>query len=59
MPTALIVALIVIAVIAGLIFTLRTSARTGMPSKDVLERATQRSREMQAREQTENPDRND
>ena len=59
MPTALIVALIVIAVIAGLIFTLRTSARTGMPSKDVLERATQRSREMQARERAENADRND
>jgi len=59
MPTALIVALIVIAVIAGLIFTLRTSARTGMPSKDVLERANQRSREIQARERAEHRDGSD
>ena len=50
MSTALIIALIVIALIVGLIFTLRSTTRMGMPSKDVLERATRRSRELEARE---------
>jgi Protein of unknown function (DUF2897) len=53
MFTALIVILIVVAIVAGTIATLRTTARQGMPSKDVLERATQRSRAQDARDETE------
>ena len=50
MPTALIVALIVIAVIAGTVFTLRRTAHLGMPPKETLERASKRARELEARE---------
>jgi hypothetical protein len=53
MTTALIVILIVVAVVAGTIVTLRTTARKGMPSKDVLERASQRTREQDARDEAE------
>jgi hypothetical protein len=39
--------------IGGLpILTLRNSAKTGLPPKDVLERATQRARELDAREKS-------
>jgi len=50
MSTALIVALILIAVIAGTIFTLKTTTRMGMPPKEVLDRAARRARELEARE---------
>jgi flagellar basal body-associated protein FliL len=53
MFTALIVILIVVAIVAGTIVTLRTTAKQGMPSKDVLQRVTQRSREQDARDETE------
>jgi hypothetical protein len=53
MYTALIVILTVVAIVAGTIVTLRTTAKQGMPSKDVLERAIQRSREQDARDETE------
>ena len=53
MPTALIIALIVIALVAGTVFTLRSTARTGMPSKDILERAARRARELEARERAD------
>ncbi len=53
MSTALIVALIVIAILAGTVFTLRKTARMGMPSADVLERATRRSKELEAREKAD------
>jgi len=53
MFTALIAILIVVAIVAGTILTLRRTARQGMPSKDVLARATQRSREQDARDETE------
>jgi hypothetical protein len=59
MPTALVIGLIVVAVVAGTAISLRTTARTGMPSKEVLDRAAQRARELEAREKTENPDHND
>lgn len=59
MSTAIIVALIVIAVVAGITVTLRTTAKSGMPSKDVLERATQRSRELEARDKADQADRGD
>jgi Protein of unknown function (DUF2897) len=52
MVTAVIVIIIVLAVIAGTILTLRTTARQGMPPKDVLERANRRSREQDARDET-------
>jgi hypothetical protein len=58
MPTAVVIGLVVLAV-AGTVITLRTTARTGMPSKEVLERAAQRSRELEAREQAEEAERND
>ena len=53
MSTALIAILIVVAIVAGTILTLRRTARQGMPSKDVLDRAAQRSREQDARDETE------
>lgn len=53
MLTALVVILIVVAVVAGTILTLRTTARHGMPSKDVLDRATRRSREQDARDEAD------
>lgn len=59
MPAGVVIGLIVIAVVAGTVVSLRTTARSGMPSKEVLERATQRSRELEAREKAEQPDRND
>ncbi|MDB6102916.1 MAG: hypothetical protein JWO52_2915 [Gammaproteobacteria bacterium] len=59
MPAAVVIGLIVIAVVAGTVVSLRTTARSGMPSKEVLERATQRARELDAREKGEQADRND
>jgi hypothetical protein len=53
MSAAIIIALVVIALIAGTIISLRTTAKTGMPPKDVLERAAKRSRELEAREKAE------
>jgi hypothetical protein len=53
MSTALIVFLIVIAVLAGITVTLKTSANKGMPSADVLHRAAERSRELDAKEKAE------
>ena len=53
MYTALIVALIVMAIIAGTVVTLRRTTQMGMPSKEVLERAARRSRELEAAEKTE------
>jgi hypothetical protein len=47
MLTAIIVTVVVVAFIAGTALSLRKSARTGMPSKDVLERATRRARELE------------
>jgi hypothetical protein len=53
MSTAIVILLIVIALIAGTVVSLRTTAKSGMPSKEVLDRATQRSRELEAREKAE------
>jgi hypothetical protein len=53
MSTALVVILIVVAILAGTIVTLRTTARQGLPSKDVMERAKQRTREQDARDESE------
>jgi hypothetical protein len=49
LKAALIIAL-VLAVLVGGILTLRSSARTGMPNDEVLKRASQRARELDAAE---------
>jgi hypothetical protein len=59
MSTTIVVILVVVALLAGITISLRSSARTGMPSKEVLERAAQRSRELDAREKAEQSDRGD
>ena len=48
-----IVFLIVLAVVAGLLLTLRTSRNAGMPSEDVIKRAQERTR---AEDQTDKDD---
>jgi len=53
MSTAIVIILIVVAILAGTIVTLRTTARQGLPSKDVLDRARQRAREQDARDESE------
>jgi len=47
---AIIIIVVVIGVILGGLLTLRSSGRAGMPDKDVLERASKRSREQAAAE---------
>jgi Protein of unknown function (DUF2897) len=59
MSTAIVILLIVIALVAGTVVSLRTTAKSGMPSKEVLDRATQRSRELEAREKAEQADHRD
>jgi hypothetical protein len=59
MPAAVVIGLIVVAVVAGTVVSLRTTARSGMPSKEVLERAARRSRELEAHEEGEQSDRSD
>jgi uncharacterized membrane protein len=57
MPTTVTVILIVFALLIGITVTLRTTARSGMPSQEVLERARKRSRELEARERAEQDER--
>jgi hypothetical protein len=45
MTKAIIIFIVIIAVLVGGMLTLRTSRRTGMPSEDVLKRATERANE--------------
>jgi hypothetical protein len=45
MLKAIVVLIIVLAVVFGGMLALRSSRRTGMPSEDVLKRATERARE--------------
>jgi hypothetical protein len=59
MSAAVVIGLIVVAIVAGTAISLRSTARTGMPSKEVLDRAKQRSRELEAGEKAEQPDRSD
>jgi len=54
--SATIIIVCVVAGVAGLVATLLTSANTGMPSKEVLRRAAQRSRELDARDSAERRD---
>jgi hypothetical protein len=53
MITAIVVFVVVLAFVAGTVFALRTRARFGMPSKEVLERATRRARELEEQEKSE------
>jgi hypothetical protein len=53
MSTAVIVILVVIAILAGTIVTLKTTARQGLPPKDVLDRAKERTRAQDARDEEE------
>jgi hypothetical protein len=53
MTTAIIVIVVVLAVVVGGILSLRNSTKTGMPSQDVLDRATKRARELDAEEKRE------
>jgi hypothetical protein len=50
---AIIIFVIVIAVLFGGMLALRSSRRTGMPSEDVLKRASQRAREQAAKDDAE------
>jgi hypothetical protein len=51
--TALAVFLLVLGLIGGLILGLRRSAGTGLPPRDVLERAKARASELEAQEKTD------
>jgi uncharacterized membrane protein len=50
MSTAIIVIVLVLGLLIGIIMSLRSSAKTGMPSEEVLKRATQHARELDAQE---------
>jgi hypothetical protein len=50
MSTGVIVIIVAVGFLAGGILALKSSARTGMPSQDVLDRAARRARELEARE---------
>ena len=54
---ALLIIALVLAVLVGGILTLRSSARTGMPSEEVLKRASKRARELDAVEKDSGEDR--
>ncbi len=56
MLTAIIVIVVVLAAIGGTILGLRDSTKTGMPSQDVLDRATKRARELEAEEKARGED---
>ncbi len=45
MRVGILIVLIVVAVLVGGLFVLRSTARTGMPDQDVLKRAKDRARE--------------
>ncbi|MEJ1962015.1 MAG: DUF2897 family protein [Gammaproteobacteria bacterium] len=53
MIKAIVIFAVVCAFIVGTLLTLRSKAKTGMPSKDVLERATRRARELDARDEAD------
>jgi hypothetical protein len=53
MTTAIIVIVLVVAFLAGTIINVRRSSKKGMPSQDVLDRATRRAKELEAKEKAE------
>ena len=50
MLTAVILSVVLVALMVGTMLSLRNSAKSGMPSRDVLDRATRRARELESRE---------
>ena len=50
---ALLIIILVVAAIVGGLLTLRNSGRTGMPSEEVLKRASKRARELDTAEDNE------
>ncbi|MDB6087256.1 MAG: hypothetical protein JWN85_40 [Gammaproteobacteria bacterium] len=50
MSTAIIVIVVVLGLLVGIIMSLRSSAKTGMPAQDVLKRTAQHARELDAQE---------
>jgi hypothetical protein len=50
MVKVVVLIVVLVALILGTMMTLRSSARTGMPSGEVLERAKRRARELEAGE---------
>lgn len=56
MVTVIVLSVVLVALIVGTMLTLRSSARTGMPSQDVLERAKRRAREIESSEKGDAPD---
>ena len=53
MLTAVILIVVLVSLILGTMLSLRSSAKSGMPSRDVLDRATRRARELESREKDE------
>lgn len=53
MSTAIIVIVLVLGLLIGTIMSLRGSAKTGMPSEEVLKRATRHARELDAEEKAQ------
>ena len=58
MTSAIIIVIIVVGLIVGGILALRSSAKTGMPSKEVLDRATRHARDLDAQEKADDEDSN-
>jgi hypothetical protein len=50
MVKVVVLIVVLVALIVGTMMTLRSSARTGMPAQDVLERAKRRERELESKE---------
>lgn len=53
MTTAIVVFVIVLALLVGILVNVRRNAKTGMPPQDVLDRAKERARRLEAEEQQE------
>jgi uncharacterized protein YjaG (DUF416 family) len=53
MATAIALTVLVFALLAGTLMSLLKISKTGMPPKDVIERATQRARELEEQEKKE------
>jgi hypothetical protein len=57
MSAAAVIIIVVVGFLVGGIMALRSSAKTGMPPPDVLDRATQRARKLDAAERESDRDR--
>jgi FtsZ-interacting cell division protein ZipA len=50
---AVVIIIVVVAILLGGLLTLRSSRRTGMPSEEVLKRATERARRQAAQDEAD------